>query len=173
MDCRLPGSSVHGILQARILEWVAIAFSRGSSQCRDQTRVSHIAGRFFTVWAVKVYSYSDKTKYFHNHKSWQTLNYLCWSAIRKYLLWVSLLVGMIWSLTLWPLFICETMVHVLVSGHDRTGGRKTCLLILIRMYMRGKCFKENSIFRVLKLGFDKDAVLSHSVVPNSLQPYGL
>ena len=37
MDCSLPGSSVHGILQARILEWVAIAFSRGSSKPRDQT----------------------------------------------------------------------------------------------------------------------------------------
>ena len=40
--------TVHGILQARILEWVAAPFSRGSSQSRDQTQVSHIAGRFFT-----------------------------------------------------------------------------------------------------------------------------
>ena len=48
MDCRPPGSSVHGILQARILEWVAIPFSRGSSQPRNQTQVSHVAGRFFT-----------------------------------------------------------------------------------------------------------------------------
>ena len=46
MDCSLPGSSVHGIFQARILEWVAIAFSRGSSQPRAQTQVSHIAYRF-------------------------------------------------------------------------------------------------------------------------------
>ena len=44
---------VHGILQARILEWVAFPFSRGSSQCRDQTQVSHIVGRFFTSWATK------------------------------------------------------------------------------------------------------------------------
>ena len=43
MDCSPPGSSVHGILQARILEWVAISFSRGSSWPRDQTRVSYIA----------------------------------------------------------------------------------------------------------------------------------
>ena len=49
MNCSSPGSSVHGILQARILEWVAIPFSRGSSQPRDQTRVSCIAGRFFTA----------------------------------------------------------------------------------------------------------------------------
>ena len=51
MDCSPPGSSVHGILQARILEWVTIPFSRDSSQPRDQTHVSCIAGRFFTVWA--------------------------------------------------------------------------------------------------------------------------
>ena len=51
MDGSLPGSAVHGIFQARILEWAAISFSRGSSQPRDRTRVSHIAGRFFNVWA--------------------------------------------------------------------------------------------------------------------------
>ena len=48
MDCSLPGSSVPGIFQARILEWVAISFSRGSSPPRDQTWVSCIAGGFFT-----------------------------------------------------------------------------------------------------------------------------
>ena len=47
MDCILPGFSVHGMLQARILEWVAISFSRGSSRSRDQTHVACIAGRFF------------------------------------------------------------------------------------------------------------------------------
>ena len=50
-DCSSPGSSVHGILQARILEWVAILFARGSSQPRDQIQVSWTAGRFFTIWA--------------------------------------------------------------------------------------------------------------------------
>ena len=49
VDCSPPGSSVHGILQARILEWVAISFSRGSSRPRDRTQVSCIAGRFFTT----------------------------------------------------------------------------------------------------------------------------
>ena len=47
------GSSVHGIPQARTLEWIAIPFSKGSSQPRDQTQVSCIAGRFFTIWATK------------------------------------------------------------------------------------------------------------------------
>ena len=53
MDCSLPGSSVHGISQATILEWVAICFSRGSSQARDRTQVSWMAGRFFTIWATR------------------------------------------------------------------------------------------------------------------------
>ena len=48
-DCTLPGSSVYGILQARILEWIAIPFSRGSFRPRDQTRIACIAGRFFTA----------------------------------------------------------------------------------------------------------------------------
>ena len=52
MDCSFPSSSVHGILQARILEWFASRFSRGSSQPRDQTCVFSIAGRFFTIWAI-------------------------------------------------------------------------------------------------------------------------
>ena len=51
MDCSPPSSSVHGIFQARIQEWVTIPFSMGPSQPRDQTRVSCIAGRLFTVWA--------------------------------------------------------------------------------------------------------------------------
>ena len=53
MDCSLPGSSLHGILQARVLEWVAISFSRGSSQPRDWTRVSCIPGRRFNLWATR------------------------------------------------------------------------------------------------------------------------
>ena len=51
MDCSLQGSSVHGIFQARIQEWVVISFSRGSSQARDRTWVACIAGRRFTIWA--------------------------------------------------------------------------------------------------------------------------
>ena len=51
VDCSLPGSSIHGIFQARMLEWVAISFSRRSSQPRDWSPVSCIAGRHFTLWA--------------------------------------------------------------------------------------------------------------------------
>ena len=49
MDCSPPGSSVHGILQARILEWAAMPSTRGSSHPRDQTQVFHIADGFFTI----------------------------------------------------------------------------------------------------------------------------
>ena len=90
MDCSPPGSSIHGfsrqsigvgchcllrpmdyrghaILQARMLEWVAIPFSRKSPQSRDQSQVSHIAGRFFTSWATREAQFSihqDTNSYF-------------------------------------------------------------------------------------------------------------
>ena len=52
-DSSPPSSSVHGILQAGILEWATIPFSRGPSQPRDQAQVSLLAGRFFTIWATR------------------------------------------------------------------------------------------------------------------------
>ena len=64
MDGSLPGFSIHGIFQARVQEWVAISFSRGSSQPRDQTQVSHIAGRRFIPILMKS---SLKTIPFKNH----------------------------------------------------------------------------------------------------------
>ena len=67
MDCSLSGSSVHEILQASLLEWVAIPFSMGSSWLRDQTQVSCIAGWFFTIGATRKApsekSQSQKTSY--------------------------------------------------------------------------------------------------------------
>ena len=81
-DCSSPGSSVHGILQARILEWVAIFFSRGSSQPRDWSQVSCIGGRFFTVWAtreswkMKIHSFAICTSLLFSN------NYSCyWSEL--------------------------------------------------------------------------------------------
>ena len=53
MDCTLPDSSVHGIFQAIVLEWIAISFSSRSSRPRDGTQVSRIVDRRFTVWATK------------------------------------------------------------------------------------------------------------------------
>ena len=57
VDCSPPGSSVHGILQARVLEWVTISFSRGSSWPRYRTQVSHIGGRCFNLWATREAQY--------------------------------------------------------------------------------------------------------------------
>ena len=78
MACNLLGSSLQGILQARILEWVAISFSRGASQPRDRTQVSHIAGRCFNLLATRVarlYSKSFKLGF----SSTQTKNFQMYS----------------------------------------------------------------------------------------------
>ena len=61
VDCSLPGSSVHGIFQTIVLEWIAISFSRGYSWPRDRTQVSRILDRRFTVWATRE-SKDAKTK---------------------------------------------------------------------------------------------------------------
>ena len=100
VDCSPPGSSVYGILQARILEWVAVSFSRGSSWPRDWTQVSCIAGRRFNLWATReahncyqIYTYlfgvqSPRVfqKYFwktiplSNKNDWQYLNICLWQT---------------------------------------------------------------------------------------------
>ena len=53
MDCSSSDSSVHGIIQARILEWVTILFSRKSSRLRNRSQVSRISGKFLTIWATR------------------------------------------------------------------------------------------------------------------------
>ena len=60
MDCSPPDSSVYGILQAGILKWITIPFSKGSSLPRDQTQASCTAGRFFTIWATREYYGHDQ-----------------------------------------------------------------------------------------------------------------
>ena len=93
MDCSPPGSSVQGILQARILNWVAISFSRGSSRPRDQTWVSRIAGRRFNLWATReALIYFRRSNYFFKYLfiylsvpalscSTQGLPYLLWHVV--------------------------------------------------------------------------------------------
>ena len=66
-----PGSSVHGILQARILEWVVIPFFRGSSCPKNWTRVSFIAGKFVIVWAITC----SQRKPFNNFSKCRCANY--------------------------------------------------------------------------------------------------
>ena len=92
MDCSLQGSSVCGILQARVLKWGAIPFSRGSFQSGDQTQVSCIAGKFFTIWATR----SPLLKNIQTEKSTcqlvlvLSLHLLCPSAFALFLCWKSL-----------------------------------------------------------------------------------
>ena len=82
MACCPPGSSVHGILQARTLERVAFAFSRGFSWPRDWTQVSHMAGRFFTFWATREAHCTERTSVF-----FPTLTYI--SLLPSAYLWKS------------------------------------------------------------------------------------
>ena len=82
MDCSLPGSSVHGIVQARILEWIAVLFSRGSLQPTDGTQVSCIVGdQILTIWdlatrvsrALILQSFSMLTNDFVSLLAWKVL----------------------------------------------------------------------------------------------------
>ena len=75
VDCSPPGFSVHGIFQARILEWAAIFFSRGSTQSRDQTWVFFIPERYFTIWATRIFSLFAKVLFiFLPYKSFSLCN---------------------------------------------------------------------------------------------------
>ena len=80
LNCSLRGSSVHGILQARILKWAAMPSSRGSSWPRDWTRVSCMAGSFFTVWATrKLYIRETDSEVWTliRHSDWATEDMTC------------------------------------------------------------------------------------------------
>ena len=88
MDCSLPGSSVHGIFQARILEWVVISFSRGSSRPRDRTRVSLIVGRRFTLCSIlkgsQGYGFSSSHVWMwelDHRESWALKNWCFWTVV--------------------------------------------------------------------------------------------
>ena len=88
MDCNLPGSSIHGILQARILEWVAMPSSRASSQPRDWTQVSCITDGSFTVW-------EQVRAHTHPHaQEWYTLKFFSYIWILRKVIfeWMKLLV---------------------------------------------------------------------------------
>ena len=80
--------TVHGILQARILGWVAYIFSRGSSQPRDQTQVSHIAGRFFTNWATTLGVQKEHRRQKQEQRIWTPIQEGVWMWLWE--LWSSL-----------------------------------------------------------------------------------
>ena len=90
MDCSLPGFSVHGIFQARVLEWVAISFSRRSSQPGHWTPVSRIVGRHFTLWATREAPATKKIKY--------------WLFLQKVDNEYVVIYHLLWGLTAWWLY---------------------------------------------------------------------
>ena len=79
--------TVRGILQARILEWVAVPFSRGSSQPRDRTQVSHIAGGFFTSWATREALGNNKNMGNNKYNSLHNGNNRKTSTVGAFLRW--------------------------------------------------------------------------------------
>ena len=85
MDCSLPGSSVRGILQARILEWVAIPFSRASSQPRDGTQVSCTAAGFFNVWAAREEHIVAIVNNAAMNMGWRYLSISCFHFLQIYI----------------------------------------------------------------------------------------
>ena len=80
VDCSPPGSSIHGILQARILELVAISFSKGSSWPRDRTQVSRIAGRRFNLWATRDQADLMDTCNTRTERMWFSLTWAYWEV---------------------------------------------------------------------------------------------
>ena len=116
-DCSLPGSSVHGILQARILEWIALPFFRGSSQPRDWTWVSWILGRFFTIWAIREDFKIRETHIILDCKFLGGLEivifvngfFYCWNKLFHYL----------WERWIWAIFIHFSSPKLLFIPGDK------------------------------------------------------
>ena len=128
-DCgHLPDSSVHGIFQTRILEWVAISFSRGSSPPRDWIWVSCIAGRFFTNWATKEAPYYIYTDINTTHR------YNFMAALKK---WINVIY--------WNIFIYLKIHFFLLILHDsktfwwapRVSGPEPLCLLRLRESLAG------------------------------------
>ena len=90
MDCGLPGSS-HGIFQARVLQWVAISFSRGSSPPGDWTQVPHTVGRRFTVWATREVLSIVYIQYYLSYRyiiSKRYTSFMKWSEVKVSCVWL-------------------------------------------------------------------------------------
>ena len=117
MDCPLPGSSVHRILQARIIEWVAMPSSRGSFQPRDWTQVSFTAGRFFTCRATShLYHPFKKKKLF----LWKTSTYV---KLRNH--WTPITHNLALTVTnYWSTFSSVLLPHALhIQDHSEANPR--------------------------------------------------
>ena len=121
MNCSPSSSSVHQVFQARILEWVAISFSRASSQPRDQTLVSLTAGRFFTIWATRLPEYHLSYREFstilfwnkHFEKKKKIQGHSGVGRLLMFVLWVPPTWGTrthLPSLRCWRFFCCSQLL---------------------------------------------------------------
>ena len=99
MGCSPQGSSVHGIPQARILEWVTIPFSRGSSWPKHWTQVFCTAGRFFTIWAI---GDDPNQVYFNTFQYWNQVYFYITAAYRILVVACKLFSFGMWDLVPWP-----------------------------------------------------------------------
>ena len=120
MHYSLTGFSIHGILQARILQWVIISFSRGSSRLRDRTRVSHIGGRHFNLWATR----EDGCMYIYNcyiFLDWSLDHHIVFCLISCHSLYFKVLFCLIWVLVLQSSFISICMEYLFLSPHFQSG----------------------------------------------------
>ena len=117
MDCSLPASSIHGIFQARVLEWVAISFFRRSSQPRDWTQVSCIAGRFFTVWVTREAHMVPQQSFFKGQVKEGVSPKVYHELMHNSLIgwWWSVLRRQIWGFCTCVLVNCSHLVKVLAS----------------------------------------------------------
>ena len=111
MDCSLPGSSIHGIFQARILEWFGISFSRGSSQPGDRTQVSLLAGRYFTIWATRKTMSFRTLEDMSLSKFWEIMkDRETWHGVENNQIWPSN-----WSTTIWGnLLISKSLTYAII-----------------------------------------------------------
>ena len=127
MDCCPPGSSVHGILQPRVLDWVAIPLSRGSSQPRDWTQVSCIVGEFFTVWSM-IQTLNSKA-YVQGSQGNHSVSSAAWIHKCEMMVWVLQPICTAWNQALLmfkgkrnflSLYICLCLPSFLSYTHTHT-----------------------------------------------------
>ena len=109
MDCSLSCSSVHGIFQARVLEWIAISFSRGSSRPRNLARVSCITGRRFTIWATR------EAEVLLNERWIQPKSYQP-DGRQESDIWVGRVMTTFWSHCVWVCRLCPDEGLCLLRG---------------------------------------------------------
>ena len=103
MDCSPPGFSVHGILQARILEWVAMTFSKGSSWPRDWTHISYISCPWLSLFFSSIFQASFKWKWYLGTTVWAYGGFPSGSVVKRKTILFYFLLLLFWSHAMWDL----------------------------------------------------------------------